>query len=90
MAVIFGTARLNSFLTGTDTSDTIYGLSGSDRLFGLGSDDRLFGGNGDDTFNVAARSEISDGKTNDGGAGTDTLNLAAGVTLPVGAVVANV
>ncbi len=42
------------------------------------------GGAGDDLFKVKRQGEIQDGETYDGGEGTDTLQLGAGVTLPGG------
>jgi Ca2+-binding RTX toxin-like protein len=67
MAIIYGTTNSET-LSGTDSSDKIFGWakggnedspSGNDTLYGKGGNDELYGGTGRDTL--------------DGGAGVDTL-----------------
>ncbi len=52
--------------------------------------DSLYGGAGDDLFRVKRQGEIQDSETYDGGDGTDTLQLGAGVTLPAGVVLIDI
>ena len=50
-------------------------------MIGGAASDSLYGGSGDDVLYVAAQSDFT-GYVYDGGSGTDTLVLGAGVTIP--------
>ncbi len=63
----------NDNITGTSTSDNIFGLDGNDTLSGLGGSDNIYGGNGNDSLNGG---DGSDYFTND--AGNDTINGGSG------------
>ncbi|MEO1193756.1 MAG: S8 family serine peptidase [Pseudomonadota bacterium] len=78
-----GRAGDDGFFYGGSGADRVSGGAGDDyALFGGEGIDSLFGGLGDDTLNVADQSELEAGDYVDGGAGTDTLVLGTGVSLP--------
>jgi Ca2+-binding RTX toxin-like protein len=64
----------NDNITGTSTSDNIFGLDGNDTLSGLGGSDNIYGGNGNDSLNGG---DGDDYFTND--AGNDTINGGSGI-----------
>ena len=86
--VLVGTAG-NDVLTGTAASESLSGLGGRDSLSGgAGNDtidggagaDSLYGGDGDDVIVFDAIDRVQSG-----GAGVDTLSVARGVTVNLGA-----
>ncbi|MEO1191158.1 MAG: cellulose binding domain-containing protein [Pseudomonadota bacterium] len=86
-----GRAGNDAFVFGGSGDDRVFGGGGDDSfLFGGSGIDSLFGGGGNDILNVASQGELQSGDFFDGGAGTDTLFLDAGVTLPGGATVTGI
>ncbi len=71
----------HDMLYGDDGDDILYGDDGDDTATGGAGADSLFGGSGDDVFMVANQADFA-GYLYDGGSGTDTLMLGAGITVP--------
>lgn len=89
---------LNNIIVGAGLGDTLSGLDGNDTLGGEGGDDSLSGGIGNDRLNGGTGADTLDGgdgndilvvdnagDVTNGGAGTDTVELAAAVTVTIGA-----
>ncbi|ODT80451.1 MAG: hypothetical protein ABS76_16055 [Pelagibacterium sp. SCN 64-44] len=91
MTDVMGTSG-NDILKGKATADQYHGLAGNDIMYGGAGNDIFFGGAGNDSIYGEAGNDIAFGEdgndtffatlndgndTYDGGAGTDTLNLAA-------------
>jgi Ca2+-binding RTX toxin-like protein len=65
-------------LTGSSGANTLIGGSGDDTIVGGGGADQLFGNAGNDSFTLDGSSlPVGIGSHVDGGAGTDTLTIAA-------------
>ena len=72
----------NKKLTGSSGSDILIGGAGNDTIIGGGGADLLLGAGGDDLFIFANAAEfLSPGRLLVGGAGTDTIQFDAPVTL---------
>ena len=72
----------NDSITGTSTSDNIFGLDGNDTLSGLGGNDNIYGGNGNDVVNGdTGNDDLAGDNGNDslnGGVGSDLLRSDLG------------
>ncbi len=81
---LFGGSANDAYFYGAEGDDTIRGNDGDDSaLFGGLGMDTIFGGTGNDVINAENQADFS-GYLYDGGPGTDTLILGAGVTIPGG------
>ncbi len=79
-ALFYG-GKGDDLLFGEGGDDRLYGGDESDTLIGGPGSDAAYGDSGDDVFLVANQTDLTD-YLYDGGEGSDTLILAAGVTLP--------
>jgi len=102
-AMLFGGAG-NDTLTGGSGADLLFGQEGNDVLLGRGGADLLFGGAGDDTLTGGDADDQAFGESgddrmiwnpgddtdlNEGGAGTDTVQVNGGNGTEVFTVTAN-
>ncbi|MFD0915539.1 hypothetical protein ACFQ14_03870 [Pseudahrensia aquimaris] len=78
----FSGSSANETVVGTDAhANEMYGGGGNDTFDGGDLSDRLYGEGGNDTFIIREADDIDDGfEIIDGGSGTDTIAVGAGVT----------
>ena len=84
----------NDQLWGGDGHDLVSGGNGADLLLGGPGIDEVLGGSGDDDIVILDICEVAAGEVLDGGSGSDTLWLPAGVSqadlITIGAVIQNI